>query len=130
MRSQTVRGLRFCVTGLANTLIHAFVAYLCLKGFFLGIKNFVAGPVLANAVAFVTSTMFSYVVNTYWSFSTKMSTRNFFRFVSVSCVGLLAAMSLAKIAEFIGLPPMGGVLLVVCVMPIVNFALHSLWTYR
>lgn len=130
MRQHLVRGFRFGVTGVANTGIHALVAVLCLNGFFLGVPWLVAGPVQANGVAFVVATVFSYVVNTLWSFSTAMNRKNLQRFLVVSVVGLFAAMVLAKLAELVGLPPLGSVLLVVCVMPFVNFGLHSLWTYR
>lgn len=120
MREHLVRGFRFGVTGVANTGIHILVAYLCLA----------AGPVAANAVAFIVATLFSYVVNTLWSFSAAMTRQNLGRFVIVAIIGLLAAMLLAKLGEFIGLPPMGGVILVVCVMPLVNYTLHSVYTYR
>ena len=130
MKHHLVRGFRFGVTGLANTGIHALVAVLCLKGFFLGVPWLVAGPVVANGVAFVVATVFSYVVNTLWSFSTKMNSRNLQRFLVVSVIGLFAAMALARLAELMGLPPLGSVVLVVCVMPFVNFGLHAFWTYR
>ena len=64
-------------------------------------------PVVANGVAFVVATVFSYVVNTVWSFSTDMNRRNFQRFIVVAVIGLLAAMGLARLAEMIGLPPLG-----------------------
>lgn len=130
MKQHLIQGFRFGMTGVANTGIHALVAFLCLNGFFLGVSSLVASPVVANGLAFVVATIFSYVVNTRWSFSTEMNARNFQRFIGVALIGLAAAMLLAKFAEVIGLPAMGGVVLVVCVMPLINFALHSLWTYR
>ena len=130
MKHHLVRGLRFGITGVANTGIHAATAVLCLEGFFLGAPALVAGPVVANGVAFVVATVFSYVVNTLWSFSTKMNRRNLQRFLVVSVIGLFAAMALARLAELIGMPALGGVVLVVCVMPFVNFGLHAFWTYR
>lgn len=120
MKRHLVRGFRFGVTGVANTGIHLAVAYLFLS----------VGPVIANAVAFIVATSFSYVVNTLWSFSATMTRQNLSRFITVAIIGLLAAMLLAKLGELIGLPPMGSVLLVVCVMPLVNYGLHSAYTYR
>lgn len=130
MKQHLVRGFRFGVTGVANTGIHALVAVLCLEGFFLGVPALVAGPVVANGIAFVVATAFSYVVNTLWSFSTQMSRRNLQRFLVVAVIGLFAAMALARLAELVGLPPLGSVVVVVGVMPFVNFALHACWTYR
>lgn len=130
MKHHLVRGLRFGLTGVANTGIHALVAFLCLNGFFLGVPWLFTGPVAANGVAFVSATVFSYLVNTLWSFSTEINRRNFQRFLVVSVIGLFAAMMLAKLAELMGLPPMGSVVLVIGVMPFINFGLHSVWTYR
>lgn len=130
MKRHLVRGFRFGVTGVANTGIHALIAYLCLNGFFLGVSTLKSGPVVANGIAFIVATIFSYVVNTLWSFSTQISRKNFGRFILVAVIGLIAAMLLARLGEAIGLPPMGGVFLVVCAMPLVNFGLHTLYTYR
>lgn len=130
MKQHLVRGFRFGVTGVANTGIHALVAVLCLEGFFLGVPALVVGPVVANGIAFVVAAAFSYVVNTLWSFSTQMSRRNLQRFLVVAVIGLFAAMALARLAELVGLPPLGSVVVVVGVMPFVNFALHAFWTYR
>lgn len=130
MKRHLIRGFRFGVTGVANTGIHALVAYLCLNGFFLGFNALQAGPVAANGIAFTVATIFSYVVNTLWSFSTQISRKTLRRFSVVALVGLLAAMLTARVGEVIGLPPMGGVLLVIFVLPLVNFGLHSIYTYR
>lgn len=130
MKRHFVRGFRFGVTGVANTLIHSLVAVLCIEGFFLGLPWLVAGPVVANGIAFVVATVFSYIVNTLWSFSAEMNRRNLQRFLVVSVIGLIVAMATARLAELIGLPPLGSIVLVVCVLPFVNFGLHSLWTYR
>lgn len=130
MRHHLLRGIRFGITGIANTAIHAAVAYFCLNGFFTSLELIKFGPVAANAIAFILSTAFSYVVNTCWSFSGQMNRKTFGRFGVVAILGLGAAVALAKLGEFMGLPPMWGVFLVVCVMPMVNFGLHSLYTYR
>lgn len=130
MKHHLLKGLRFGLTGVANTGMHALVAFLCLNGFFLGVAGLVVGPVVANGVAFAVATIFSYVVNTLWTFSAEMNRKNFQRFGCVAVIGLMAAMLLAKLSELIGLPPIGSVVLVVCVMPVINFGLHSLWTYK
>lgn len=130
MKRHLVRGFRFGLTGLANTWIHVLIAILCLEGFFLGIPSLVAGPVVANVVAFIVATIFSYLANTLWSFSATINGKNFQRFTVVAVIGLFATMGLARLAELIGLPRVGSVVLVVCIMPLVNFSLHSFWTYR
>ena len=130
MKQHLTRGFRFGLTGLANTAIHILIAILCLEGFFFGIPSLVAGPVVANVVAFIVATIFSYLANTLWSFSATINGKNFQRFIVVAIIGLFATMGLARLAELVDLPRVGSVALVVCIMPLVNFSLHSFWTYR
>lgn len=114
---------RFIVTGLGSTLLHTATALLL-------IDHWKASPPVANGIAFSIATLFSYVVNTLWSFSTTVAGRNLQRFLVVSVIGLLLATGLAWIAESIGWPPIAGIAMVVAVVPITSFALHRLWTYR
>lgn len=121
--THTRRLLRFGVTGAGTTLLHAGVALVL-------ITELAAKPPLANGIAFCVATVFSYLVNTLWSFSAPLHGQNLRRFLMVSSMGFLLAMSLAWLAELWGWPPLGGIALVVCVVPAVSFGLHSLWTYR
>jgi putative flippase GtrA len=114
---------RFAVTGVGSTLVHTGVALLL-------INVMARTPPLANGVAFCVATIFSYVVNTRWSFSAPLEGQNFRRFITVAAVGFLLAVALAWVAEAVGWPPIAGIGLVVCVVPIVSFILHSVWTYR
>lgn len=117
------RLLRFGLTGLGSTLLHSLVALTL-------IALWHSPPPAANGVAFVVATVFSYVVNTLWSFSAPLHGRNLTRFLVVSGVGFLLAITLAWLAELMGWSPIAGIALVVVVVPGVSFGLHSLWTYR
>lgn len=85
---------------------------------------------LANGVAFATATVFSYLINTLWSFSSRLHGRNLRRFVLVSALGCLLAVAVSGLAEHYGLPYELGIVLVVLSVPPATFLLHSLWTYR
>lgn len=114
---------RFAVSGLLVTGLHAVVA--------AGFINFVLHvPSLANGVAFIVATVFSYLVNTLWSFSKPLHKRNLVRFIFVSVVGFLLAVTVSAAAQNFGLNYMSGIGLVVCIVPPVTFLLHSFWTYR
>lgn len=114
---------RFAVSGLGATGLHVLVA-LSL------IDLWLTPPPVANGIAFCLATAFSYLVNTLWSFNAKLAKTTLFRFITVSFVGLGLSIGLAWVAEFIGWPPLGGIALVVCVVPAVSFVMHSIWTYR
>ncbi len=74
------RGLRFAVTGVFVTALHALVAVLFIH--FIS-----APPPLANGVAFAVATVLSYVINTTWSFSARLHGRTLVRFLLVSVCG-------------------------------------------
>jgi putative flippase GtrA len=88
-------------------------------------------PSLANGVAFVVATIFSYLINTAWSFSITLHERNLIRFCFVSFVGLSFAMTVPGIAQYYGLNYWHGitVFVVYTILP-VEILLHNLWTYR
>nr|WP_208101719.1 GtrA family protein [Pseudomonas koreensis] len=117
------RGLRFAVTGLFVTALHALVAVLFI--------NFVAPqPPLANGVAFAVATVVSYVINTTWSFSARLHGKTLLRFMLVSCGGFLLAMFVAWAAQLAGLHYLLGIGAVALIIPAFTFVLHNFWTYR
>lgn len=117
------RGLRFAVTGLFVTALHALVAVLFI--------NFVVAlPPLANGVAFVVATVVSYVINTTWSFSARLQGRTLWRFLAVSACGFVLAMFVAWAAQVAGLHYGLGIGAVALTIPAFTFVLHNFWTYR
>lgn len=117
------RGLRFAVTGLFVTALHAVMAVLFI--------NYVlALPPVANGVAFSVATLVSYVINTSWSFSSRLHGRTLVRFMMVSGAGLLLAMLVAWAAQMAGLHYLLGIGAVALTIPAFTFVLHNFWTYR
>lgn len=117
------RALRFACTGVGVTALHALIALLFLR-FLLPL------PALANGTAFSLATALSYWVNTRWSFSSPLRGSTLLRFLLVSAVGLLVAMSVARLAELNGLANWQGIALVALSVPPLSFLLHNFWTYR
>ncbi|MEO6677657.1 MAG: GtrA family protein [Pseudomonas sp.] len=117
------RALRFAVTGLFVTALHAVVAVLFI--------HFVMPmPPLANGVAFAVATVVSYLINTTWSFSARLHGRTLLRFMSVSGAGFLLAMFVAWVAQMAGLNYLMGIGAVALTIPAFTFVLHNFWTYR
>ncbi|MDN3223062.1 GtrA family protein [Pseudomonas nunensis] len=117
------RALRFAVTGLFVTALHAVVAVLFI--------NFVMPmPPLANGVAFAVATVVSYLINTTWSFSARLHGRTLLRFMMVSGAGFLLAMFVAWAAQIAGLNYLMGIGAVALTIPAFTFVLHNFWTYR
>ncbi|WP_409318433.1 GtrA family protein [Pseudomonas sp. KCJK9016] len=117
------RGLRFAVTGLFVTALHALVAVSFIKGVS-------PWPPLANGVAFIVATVVSYVINTTWSFSARLHGKTLLRFLLVSAGGFFLAMFVAWVAQMAGLHYLLGILAVAMTIPAFTFVLHNFWTYR
>ncbi|CAB3747695.1 sugar translocase [Burkholderia sp. MSh2] len=121
--AERTRLIRFGVSGLGSTALHALIAAALFA-------LFDATPVIANAVAFACSTAFSYLANTLWSFSAPVTWGNFVRFLAVATAGLVVTMLLAHGTETLGLARAWSIVAVVLCVPPVTFLLHRLWTYR
>lgn len=115
--------MRFGITGLMATGIHVVVAVTL-------ITRLSMFPYVANPVAFLTATGFSYATNTLWSFSSQMSHRTMLRYACVAVLGCLATVAIAAAAEIAHLDYRLGILLVIALVTPTTFVLHSLWTYR
>ncbi len=117
------RAVRFALTGVLVTCVHAGVAIMF-------IRHIVPAPPLANGVAFIVATVVSYTINTLWSFSGQLRGRTLAKFIAVSIVGLSLAILVAWVAEIIGLGYLAGICAVALTIPTLTFVLHNFWTYR
>lgn len=117
------RALRFAITGLGNTAVHAIVALTLSEGIGMTLG-------VANAAAFLMATGVSYVVNTRWSFAATPTSENALKFGIVTGVGFLLAGGLGHLASAWHWPPLGSVLFVSAVVAPTNFLMHHFWTYR
>ncbi len=114
--------LRFICNGVVTTCIHTLIVYLLIQFYIMDVG-------LANALAFLTATSFSYVVNTKWTFGAEYSLQLMFRYVAVTCMGSFLAYLLASFCETMSLPWWCGVGLIVAVMPVLTWQAHKSWTY-
>ncbi|KWZ33375.1 GtrA family protein [Burkholderia anthina] len=123
LQAERTRLVRFGVSGLSSTAIHALVATALFA-----LRD--ATPVTANAVAFLCATVFSYLANTLWSFSSTVRTRNATRFLAVTLAGFVETLLLARAAEALDASRTMSVVAIALLIPPTTFALHRLWTYR
>lgn len=117
------RVLRFSISGLLVTAIHVAIASTF-------IEVILPEPAIANGLAFTFATIISYLINTTWSFSSRLHGKTLLRFSIVSFIGMALAMSLSGTAEFFGLHYWYGIAAVVLFVPPTTFILHNFWTYR
>ncbi|KVV41453.1 sugar translocase [Burkholderia territorii] len=121
--AERVRLARFGLSGLGSTALHMLVASAMYA-------LFDATQVIANAVAFVCATAFSYLANTLWSFSSTVHSRNLLRYLIAALAGFAETMLLAHTAERLDVPRGWAIVAIALLIPPTMFAIHRLWTYR
>lgn len=122
-RCLTVRLFRFGLIGLLMTGLHFAIAVSLIKW---GSVT----PPMANGVAFLVSTIASYMLNTVWSFSRRIEGRTLIRFISVSLFGFFFTYVVASSVEYLGYRYLIGVFAVAFIVPPFTFLMHNYWTYR
>lgn len=117
-----LKAMKFGLTGVMVTGLHVVVALLL-------ISTVLPVPAAANGLAFVVANLFSYAINTLWTFSHPLHGRSLVRFLLVSLFGFIIAVTVSGLAEWYGLHYWYGIGLVVCCVTPVTFLLHNFWTY-
>ena len=116
------RLIKFTVVGLSIAVIHYMSAVLMVdRG---GVE-----PALANSIAFLAAAALSYTLQTLWTFESRFTARNAIRFVVVLLVGVVVSWGTSTAVAALGLPYRVGVIIVLFLIPALNFLLHHFWTY-
>ena len=121
--AERARLLRFGLAGAVATGAHVTIALTL-------IALASAPPALANGIAFVWASIFSYVATTVWTFGVEPSPRSGLRFAIVAGLSSLLAAAVSGIAAARGVPNLLGIFAVVCTVPPFTYFLHKHFTYR
>jgi putative flippase GtrA len=113
---------RFTVVGLSIAAYHYSAAVLLVDR--AGVQ-----PALANSVAFLTAAALSYALQTLWTFESRFTQRNAARFLVVLLLGVAVSWGTSTAVAVLGLPYRIGVVVVLFLIPALNFVLHQLWTF-
>lgn len=117
------RLIRYVVTGALATLLYVVSVFTLVSVLQLP-------PVGANTIAYVITVLFSFTLNTKWSFSTNFSHAVFWKFCAVSMCGACLAAAISAAVQHLGMHYWYGVILIVCISPPLTFFLHRAWTYK
>jgi putative flippase GtrA len=115
-------GLFLCI-GLAATAVHVAIATHLIGTHMLPMA-------LGNAIAFVVANLFSYFSQSAYVFQRPATSVQYWRFLIVSLVGLAFVVAISSGVEALGVHYLASIAVVVLVVPIVTFSVHSLWTFR
>lgn len=115
--------IRFIFAGVLVTFIYIVIGFILLK--FTDINS-----VEVNAIAFIIANLFSYMIHTLWSFSTKIKKNNFLKFYIVSLIGFLISLILPMLGEHLKVDKFFITIVTSLSIPLFTFIVHNLWTYK
>jgi len=115
-------GLFLCI-GLGATAVHVAIATYLIGTHMLPVA-------LGNAIAFIVANLFSYFSQSSYVFQRPPTSVQYWRFLTVSLVGLALVVAISSGLEALGIHYLVGIGVVVLVVPIVTFGVHSVWTFR
>ena len=114
--------IRFGLVGATNTLVHA--------GIVVTLMELLAPPAyVANGVAFMFANVMSYILNSRFTFKTPASFLGYRRFLLVSLVSLALTLAITSLVEFLGWHYAFGLLMVIFVVPVLNYIVMKLWAF-
>lgn len=85
---------------------------------------------LAHALAFCVANLFSYAVNSRWTFKTSLSYTGYSRFFLSSLLSLALTLLISWMAQVQGLDYKEGFVVVVLLVPAFSFVVMKFWAFR
>ena len=116
----TFRLIRFGLTGGLATLIHITFAFAVIR--FVYDNAFIA-----NVLGFSFAFLFSYLAQTLFVFKKRMNWINAARFFLVQFGALLLSQAISNF--FPETNSYVKVIIVVCILPVITYLIHRVWTY-
>ena len=112
----------FGIIGVLNTCLHGTLVVF-------SVENGVLSPVAAHILAFFAVNVFSFCVNSRFTFCCPPTWKGYGKFFSVSLTSLLMTVLLSGFAEWRGWHYLVGLALVILLVPLVTFLLQKRFTF-
>ncbi|WP_226666390.1 GtrA family protein [Metabacillus litoralis] len=114
---------------------YSFVGIVCTLIYFLSMFIFVEtldkDPVLGATISFTIMTFFSFLLNKKYTFGVVYSHQKLIRFSIVSIIGFtLNFIIMYIIVHMLSLHYFLGELTTLLIIPVVNFTLNNIWTFK
>ncbi len=114
--------IRFGLVGVVNTGVHAGIVIAFMET--LGPPAYVA-----NGIAFMFANVMSYCLNSRFTFHTPISLKGYRKFLLVSLLSLTLTLAITSLAEYLGLHYGFGLMLVIFVVPVLNYLVMKMWAF-
>jgi putative flippase GtrA len=115
--------ITFAGIGVANTFFHGLVLVFVME-------NLKWPVLLAHLLAFSAANIFSYVLNSRFTFHSALGLVSYGRFLIASLFSLCLTLMISGAAQWWGLHYWKGFLLVVILVPIFSFVIMKFWIFN
>ena len=113
---------RFALIGCVNTGVHAGILALL-------IEKLSAGVVFANLIAFLVSNVFSYLMNSRFTFHTKPNGGEYLKFLAASQLALGFTLLISGTMDCFGFHYLQSFIVIIVIIPVVSYINVKLWVF-
>ncbi|EMF8579375.1 TPA: GtrA family protein [Escherichia coli] len=113
----------FAGIGIANTTLHAMVLTSLVEVIALDVT-------LANFISFMVANMFSYILNSNFTFLQPLSFYMYIKFLIASLLSLILTLMISELGKFFDLHYLVSFIFIIFLVPIFSFTLMKLWTFK
>lgn len=113
----------FCIIGVINSLAHSVIV-IC------AVELITLNPVTANIMAFISTNILSYFMNSKWTFALSPTLLGYGKFLLASASGLFITVAFSSLAELMEWHYLIGLFLIIVIMPFLTFFVYKAWVFR
>jgi len=114
---------RFGVIGVLNTIIHGSILSLLV-----GFLSF--NVIASNLMAFIVANVFSFLLNSFFTFKTKATLLLYYRFLLSSLLSLALTLFISYISFSLGFSYLIGFGFIVILVPVFSFFIMKAWAFK
>ena len=114
--------IKFGIIGSLATTVHSLVAFSLIYYFQLSI-------LAVNILGFISAVSISYVGNLIYVFQCRASRDNAMRFIFISGISFIVVVLCSLITQYYDVNKYIAVLIIVIILPLLNFIFHKYWTF-
>ncbi|WP_456275227.1 GtrA family protein [Bacillus sp. AK128] len=116
--------IKYSAVGIISTTIYFLSVFILVEGLYLN-------PVHGAALSFVIMTIVSFLLNKRFTFGGLFTKTQLIRFFTVSMIGfILNYLIMYTVVNILSLHYFIGELTTVLIIPILNFTLNYMWTFK
>lgn len=114
--------IRYGLVGVVNTAVHAGIVIALME-------TLVPPAYIANGIAFMFANVISYCLNSRFTFLAPISLKGYRKFLLVSLLSLALTLTITSLTGYVGLHYGFGLVLVIFVVPVLNYLVMKMWAF-